>query len=319
MTRAPEVSVIMPNFNGARFLGDSVGSVVRQSLPDWELILVDDASSDDSLAVARALVAADARIRVIAREKRGGPSAARNQAIDAARGRWIAILDSDDLMRPERLARLVSHAGADGASVIADNLLLFSERAPEGRPFLGPRRLPRPLWIDLAAFIGANTLYSRLPDLGYLKPLIRTEIIRDAGLRYDEGLAIGEDYDLMARLLAGGLRLRLLPETLYLYRRHSVSTSHRVATEDLVAQIDADARLAHDHALPAPALRALARRRRSLVSRLRHEEIALALKSGQVGHAVGRLCAEPRAWPLAAAALASRLARLLEPSRSPAR
>ncbi|MGZ3314934.1 MAG: glycosyltransferase family 2 protein, partial [Caulobacteraceae bacterium] len=100
MTTAPLVSLIMANYNGARSLAEAIASAQRQTLADWELILVDDASTDDSLAIAVTLAQADQRIKVLAQARNRGPAAARNRALAAARGAWIAVVDSDDVMLP---------------------------------------------------------------------------------------------------------------------------------------------------------------------------------------------------------------------------
>jgi len=112
-------------------------------------------------------------------------------ALEIARGAWIAIFDSDDLMLPDRLERLLYRARTDGAAIVADNLLLFSETSPTPRPFLRNRLSRAPHWIGLAEFIDSTRLYSRMPDLGYLKPVIRLDEIRRLEARYDERLRIG--------------------------------------------------------------------------------------------------------------------------------
>lgn len=102
MTSIPTVSIIMPAFNAASTIGESIESVKAQSLKDWELIIVDDGSSDRTAAVAQAYARADARICVIERCNRG-PSVARNAGAELARGDVLAFLDADDLWAPERL------------------------------------------------------------------------------------------------------------------------------------------------------------------------------------------------------------------------
>ncbi len=104
----PLVSVVMPLHNAADRVMEGVRSVQGQSLADWELLVVDDASTDDSGARVEALAAEDARIRVLRLECNGGPAVARNAGIRAARGRYIAFLDSDDAWAPDKLARQVA-------------------------------------------------------------------------------------------------------------------------------------------------------------------------------------------------------------------
>jgi teichuronic acid biosynthesis glycosyltransferase TuaG len=134
----PAVSVVTPVWNAAATLPATVASVRAQSLGDWEMILVDDGSTDGSLALARALAAADGRIRVLAQPANLGPAAARNRGIRAATGRYIAFLDADDLWRPEKLVTQLGfmRAGGHGLSFSA-----YRRIAADGTP-LGTVRVP---------------------------------------------------------------------------------------------------------------------------------------------------------------------------------
>ncbi len=114
----PLFSVVTPVWNAAATLAGTVASVRAQSLADWELLLVDDASTDGSLALARALAAGDPRIRVLARETNGGAATARNDAIRAARGRFIAFLDADDRWYSEKLARQQAFMAESGHAFV---------------------------------------------------------------------------------------------------------------------------------------------------------------------------------------------------------
>ena len=99
------VSIITPAYKAARFVGATIASVQAQSYPEWEMIIVDDCSPDDTLDAIALAIGRDPRIRVIRQERNAGPAAARNAAIRAAQGRWIAFLDSDDLWLPGKLER----------------------------------------------------------------------------------------------------------------------------------------------------------------------------------------------------------------------
>ena len=101
---APLVSVVTPAWNAAATLPATLASVLAQTRPDWELLVADDGSTDASPAIAAAWAARDPRIRPLP-GPRQGPAAARNRAIRAARGRFLAFLDADDCWRPEKLAR----------------------------------------------------------------------------------------------------------------------------------------------------------------------------------------------------------------------
>jgi len=102
------VSVITPSFDSARFLGQTIESVQAQTFAKWEMIIVDDGSSDDSVDVAKRYAAADARIRPVALGRNVGAAVARNTAIEMARGRYIAFLDSDDLWKPDKLEKQIA-------------------------------------------------------------------------------------------------------------------------------------------------------------------------------------------------------------------
>src|SRR5580700_5420680 len=99
----PLVSIITPVYNAARWLRETLDCVRAQTLTDWEHMLVDDGSTDDSVAVIEAAVREDKRFRLIRTPQNAGPSNARNLALEAARGRYIALLDADDLWLEKKL------------------------------------------------------------------------------------------------------------------------------------------------------------------------------------------------------------------------
>ncbi len=312
MSGRPDIAIIMANYNGARFIGAAIRSIIGQTLCSWELIVVDDASSDDSVAVAKRAAAGDPRIRIVAQRVNRGAGAARNCALDLVTARWIAIVDSDDLLPPQRLESLLRRAHITGATIIADNLLEFSQNA-RPRSFLPDRLCKEASWISLESFIRSNTLYSRTPPLGYLKPLIRADVIRELDLRYDETLRIGEDYDFLIRLMARGYRMLLDPASVYFYRKHESSTSHRLRASDVTALIAADRRFAQrDVPFPRPVAAALKRRRRTLRSLLAYDNVVTAIKGGNHLAAARCAVAHPHSWPLLMQPIAARLRRLAQ-------
>ena len=311
-----EISLAMANYNGARYLGAALKSLQGQTFPHWELIFVDDGSSDDSVAQAARFATHDPRIHIVAGRGNQGPAAARNKAIELAQGRWIAVFDSDDLMRPDRLEVLRERARSDRAAIVADNLLVFSADKPKPSYFLPRDYTKAPRWIGLAEYVDSNRLYSRTPDLGYLKPMIELERLRAAGVRYDEGLRIGEDYELIARLMARGLRLRLEPTAHYLYRKHASSISHRIHAEALQALIEANERLRHEvPAAESDVQAALRRREQSLRAMLAYDRVIGMLKAGEYAHAAQASILEPRIWPLLTRPVRARMERLAKAAR----
>lgn len=208
------VSVVIPAYNAAGFLANAVASLQAQTLADWEAIIVDDASTDGTLAVAESLAQADRRVRVVTQEQNGGPSAARNVGFAAASGAWIALLDADDIYLPERLTSMIAAAERLGADILADNQWLRD-------PSLGAivrSGLPRsggPKKITLTEFY-LKSLSASGFDLGTLKPIFRKSFLAKAGVQY-RSFRYGEDFVFFAELLALGAQAWRIPEPYYVY------------------------------------------------------------------------------------------------------
>src|ERR1700704_4212318 len=150
----PAVSVIVANLNGAAYLSYSIAFPCRQSLNNIEIIVSDDASTDDSVNIVTRMMNDDHRIRILTCEHNAGPSAARNKALAIAKGEWIAVMDSDDLMHPARLETLVAAAVCDGADMVADDLLIFDSIHFEvPKALLKGKWARAPFWVDLAGYV----------------------------------------------------------------------------------------------------------------------------------------------------------------------
>lgn len=111
------VSIIMPAYRAASTIEQSITSVIEQTYPTWELIVADDCSPDNSADLVEAAVAKDPRIVLLRAAKNQGPAEARNRALEYARGRWLAFLDSDDLWLPEKLERTLEFATSNQAAL----------------------------------------------------------------------------------------------------------------------------------------------------------------------------------------------------------
>lgn len=111
----PLVSIITPSYNSAKYIAQTIGSVQQQTLADWELLITDDCSTDDTAAIINFFIANDNRIRLFSLPQNSGPGVARNNSINQATGKYIAFLDSDDIWKPEKLEKQVSfmqHSGS---------------------------------------------------------------------------------------------------------------------------------------------------------------------------------------------------------------
>ena len=108
------VSIVMPSYNAEKFVSETIESVLRQTYTNWELIIVDDCSKDNTAEVVANFQ--DARIRFMRNEKNSGAAVSRNRALREAKGRWIAFLDSDDLWEPEKLEKQIAFMETNGYS-----------------------------------------------------------------------------------------------------------------------------------------------------------------------------------------------------------
>ena len=219
------VSVVIPAYNAAEFLAEAIASALAQTHTDLELIVVDDGSTDDTLAVAQAALADDPRGRILSFPN-GGPAVARNRGLAAARGELLAMLDADDRWLPHKLEKQVATFAAEPDCVCVGCLMNYV--AGDGRP------LPRVVRSLVQA--GADPrdpeqqeLILRALALPFPPSamLLRTSALRAIG-GSDEGLGHlpGEELDLLARL-AGEGRVSIVPERLADYRLRDDSHSAR--------------------------------------------------------------------------------------------
>lgn len=137
------VSVIMPSYNTAKFISETIESVLAQTYPNWELIIADDCSTDDTDAVVRPYLA-DGCIRYIKNEKNSGAAVSRNRALREAKGKWIAFLDSDDLWLPEKLEKQIAFMEQNNCRFSYTNYIEIDENSvPNGRSVTGPKKITR--------------------------------------------------------------------------------------------------------------------------------------------------------------------------------
>ena len=238
-------------------------------------MVVDDGSADRTIEIVRDLGRGEPRIRVETLPQNMGPAAARNHGFAIARGNWIAVLDSDDLMAPDRLQSLIGTAERVGADIVSDNLMEFEgDDVGHAEPYL-PDAKPR--WISAADYLAEGCLFADGRDYGYLKPVFRADALRSAGLIYNEALRIAEDDDLIVRGLLAGLRYWNEPRETYFYRKHAASTSHRLSVPNAEAMLAASAELLSSHR-QSPEFALLKRRHEAVARGLAFVHLIDALK-----------------------------------------
>ena len=137
------VSIIMPSFNTAKFIGDSIKSVLAQTYTNWELIIVDDCSTDNTDDVVNQYLI-DERIHYVKNDTNSGAAVSRNRALREAKGKWIAFLDSDDLWYPEKLEKQISFMEENGYHFSYTNYIEVDEETiPNGRSVTGPEKITK--------------------------------------------------------------------------------------------------------------------------------------------------------------------------------
>ena len=214
----PKVSVLLPAFNASRYVGGAVDSILDQSFGDFELIALDDGSTDDTLRRLQQRAARDARVHVISRPNTGLVPAL-NELLQAAQGEFVARMDADDVARPNRLKLQVAYLESHPECVALGGRALYID--PDGSPIYE--------FIDHFSHDQVERALLR-PEIGILHPTVvmrRASVIELGG--YRKGYNHVEDLDLFLRLGEIG-KLANLPEVVLDYRVHlgSVSHSHTV-------------------------------------------------------------------------------------------
>lgn len=297
----PRISVIIAAYQAERFLPASIESCKAQSLSEFEVLIIDDASPQSLEPVVATAAAGDARFKYFRLEKNQGPAAARNFALDQAEGTFVAILDADDLMAPDRLSILLAIAEDSRADIVADNMIAFRDGEDVDRqspPYFDLPKQHSTLAITLSdLMLSGLSLYGA--SLGYSKPMFRKSAIDKSGLRYKTDLRNSEDYYFLASLLATDARMVMVAEPRYYYRRYEGSLSHRMTPEiaDQVAIAETTFRNKYIGSMTNAERSISLRRERDALEAARFERIREDLLRGDVSRALKRLSARPKAAP----------------------
>ena len=213
----PVVSVIMPVYNGEKYVAEAIESILTQTFTDFEFIIVDDCSQDGSVEIIRDYAKRDGRIRFLRQERNMGVSLARNRGIEAAAGEYIAFMDSDDISLPTRLeqqCRFLQEHPEIGALGIRSKMVNHDMTA-----LINTRGGPR-----LHAHI-VLSLFSNSVCLVGGSCMIRRQPLQSVG-GFTADLRYGEEGDLFARLIIQTrIRFANLSEILYIQRQHDSNKS----------------------------------------------------------------------------------------------
>ena len=217
------ISIIVPVYNPGEYLIPCLQSLCDQSYKNLEIILVDDGSTDGSGAVCDEFARRDGRIRII-HQKNAGVSAARNGGLDAASGRYVFFLDSDDLLPEAALERLAEQMKRRTLVCGSMNQLLGTEASGDGLALpeleLSAKEMLRLLFHEEALGY-QGFLWHKLFDL---------ELIHEQGLRFDSAIRYNEDRLFITAYLLGCTDARMIPDVVYLYRIHAASAQGSIGT-----------------------------------------------------------------------------------------
>jgi succinoglycan biosynthesis protein ExoO len=186
-----DVTFLIAAFNAEDTIARAIESALSQEGVGTEVVVVDDCSSDRTAAIAAGF--SNVRVRVVQLSGNRGPGGARNAGLDAARGRWVAVLDADDTVHPDRMGRLLGRAAEAGSEMVVDNIDVVDEAAGTTARMFKAQHLEEMPAMSLADYIAGNLLFEQKFSLGYMKPVVRRDYLERHGLRYPETIRIGED------------------------------------------------------------------------------------------------------------------------------
>ncbi len=208
---APRISVVLPVYNGEKHLSEAMASILAQSFTDFELIVIDDGSTDGSLQILQEYQKIDARIRLVSRENRNLATTL-NESIDMARGVWVARMDQDDIALPQRFERQLLWLEKTKADITGSWVKYFGS------------------W-DRRTWRGYQTDVAIKMDMLFKSPFVHPSVMMRAALlkqlKYDKASEKAEDYDLWVRAAQSGWVMTNVPEVLLLYRQHASQISSK--------------------------------------------------------------------------------------------
>ena len=205
--KAPKLSVLMPAFNSEKYISEAIESILNQTFTDYEFIIINDGSTDNTAKIIQKYAKQDKRIKFVDNKKNQGFIASLNQGLDLARGEYIAKMDSDDISLPERFEKQVEYLDKNpNCGLVGCGYKAFDKADFE---------IIHPAKVGIFDLIRtcATTIF-----------VLRRKIINDFHLRFNPDFYCAEDYDFYSRFVRYA-DIHNLQEVLYLYRWHGENTS----------------------------------------------------------------------------------------------
>lgn len=223
------ISIITPVFNAESFLKEAIESVCSQSYTDWELILVDDGSTDSSGKLCDQAVEKNEKIKVVHKEN-GGLSSARNAGIDIATGEYITFLDADDLLNTDALQTFMNHQIDTEADIICGKTIKFKDKSSLNIPNVSYSNAK--IYSSKDAI--KTTLYQKNIDNSASNKLYSSKLWKNLRFRED---TYYEDLDIFYQVFLKANKIANISEVVYLYRQHDSSYIHtfNLARKDMLS------------------------------------------------------------------------------------
>lgn len=239
----PRLSIIMPVYNSEKYLREAIESVLNQSFKDFELILVNDASTDSSREICEEYSRKESRVKTIELEKNQGPGLARNKAIEIAQGEYFTFVDSDDKISADTYSELIRFAGENRLDIVRCEMGRFSDKNPIPAhvfQYYGGYHIfkDKSDMRQMALCVFATPIRPEDRNLNFggsaCSALFHKSLFKEKGLRFPEREhMISEDYIFCYRALLLSDSIGLVPKSLYFYRENPKSRSN-IPRQDII-------------------------------------------------------------------------------------
>lgn len=230
--KSPFFSVIMPVYNSAEFLNDSISSVLNQSFHNFELIIADDHSTDDSWSICQKFAGRDKRIKLTQTPLNKGAAGARNKGLDLAVGQYISFVDADDTIDPDFFSTAISYLKDSSIDCVKFGVI---EEYYSHNNLINSRSCP----LDTHVYTGNQNIFQKtvemelVPLFGYLwNGIYKSDIIRDHNVKLNESLKVNEDFEFNMRYFQYVNKLQCVNYTGYHYAKRSNSSLSSKRNDD---------------------------------------------------------------------------------------
>lgn len=224
MSKELDFSIIIPVWNGENFITKTIEKALNQEGISYEILIVDDCSLDRTKEELKLIN--HSNVKTIFLEENKGPGGARNAALELAKGKWVALLDSDDAFVEGRLKYLLENAGE--ADILVDNI--YQNHNGIRTVMFSTKELPIGI-LNLEYLISTNIMGDESTSTGYLKPIFRNSFLKEHSIRYWDDIRVGEDYYFFANCLANGAKAMVVDFVGYEYFFRQGSISRKIGVQ----------------------------------------------------------------------------------------